>query len=188
MHVDAAPGIDLGEVFWGTTTVVVGVGAAGAGRRLWRLEHMTPPAAPPRPAPLPPAGSAARAGLERLAEREWVLAGLLAHLGSAADDPRLVAADAAAALRKHGARVAAVEAARRVAPPESRAGLDAAVAVLVRQLDDGVAGYDALVVAAADAVSASASLQAGDALLAYRLTDATEALAGLARGLREVGG
>jgi hypothetical protein len=186
MHVDPAPGIELAEVFWGTTTAIVAAGAVGTGRRLWKLEHTSPPVAPPRPAPLPPAGSAARGALGRLAERERVLADLLAHLGSAADDPRLVAADAAAALRAHGARVTAVEAARSGAPPESRAGLDAAVAVLARQLDEGVAGYDALVVAAADAVSASATLQAGNPVLAQRLTDATDALAGLAQGLRDV--
>jgi len=188
MHVDPAPGIELGEVFWGTTTVLVGAGAVGAGRRLWQLERTSPPVMPPRPAPLPPAGSAARGALVRLAERERVLADLLVHLGPAADDPRLVAADAAGALRTHGARVTAVEAARRGAPPDSRAGLDAAVMVLARQLDDGVDGYDALVIAAADAVSASASLQTGDPVLALRLTDATDALAGLARGLREVAG
>jgi hypothetical protein len=188
MHVDPAPGIEFGEVFWGTATVIVGAGAVGAGRRLWQLERTSPPVAPPRPAPLPPAGSAARGALERLAERERVLADLLAHLGPAADDPRTVAADAAAALRTHGTRVAAVEAARRGAPPDSRAGLDAAVAVLTRQLDEGVAGYDALVVAAADAVSASATLQAGEPVLAQRLADATDTLAGLAQGLREVAG
>lgn len=190
MHVDPAPGIELGELFWGTTTVLVGAGAVGAGQRLWRLERTAPPVAPLRPAPLPPAGSAARGALQRLAERERVLGDLLLHLGPAAEDPRLVAADAAAALRLHGARIASVEAARRGAPAESRPGLDAAVAVLVRQLDGGVAGYDALVVAAADAVSASATLSVsvGDSVLAQRLTDATDALAGLARGLREISG
>jgi len=190
MHVDPTPGIDLGEVFWGSTTVVVGAGAVGTGRRLWQLEH-NPPVAPPRtapPPPLPPAGSAARRPLQRLAERERVLADLLAHLGPAADDPRLVAAGAAAALRAHGARVAAVEAARHGAAPASRAGLDAALAVLTHQLDDGVAGYDELVAAAADAVAASATLQAGDPMLAQRLAEATDALAGLAQGLREVTG
>jgi hypothetical protein len=58
--------------------------------------------------------------------------------------------------------------------------------VLLRRLDDGVAGYDALVVAAADAVSASATFQAGEPVLAARLQDATDALAGLAAGLRDV--
>jgi hypothetical protein len=194
MHVDPTPGIDLGEVFWGSTTVVAGAGAAGAGRRLWQLERNPPSVAPPRPAraaraaPLPPVGSAARGPLQRLAERERVLADLLAHLGPAAEDPRLVAAGAAAALRTHGARMAAVEAARHGAAPASRAGLDTALAVLARQLDDGVAGYDALVAAAAAAVAASATLQAGDPVLAQRLTDATDALAGLAQGLREVAG
>jgi hypothetical protein len=43
-------------------------------------------------------------------------------------------------------------------------------------------------VAAADAVSASATLSVADPVLAQRLADATDALAGLARGLREVSG
>jgi hypothetical protein len=79
-----------------------------------------------------------------------------------------------------------VDRARSGAPPAARAGLDAALGVLVQQLDDGVAGYDALVVAAADAVSATATFKAGDPVLASRLTGATDALAGLAAGLREV--
>src|SRR5438105_3788323 len=63
-HADHHPGIGLGEVFWGSTTVVVGAGATGAGRRLWQLERSAPPVAPTRPAPLPPAGSVARGPLE----------------------------------------------------------------------------------------------------------------------------
>jgi hypothetical protein len=97
-----------------------------------------------------------------------------------------VAADAAAGLRRHADRVTAVHRARVGAPPASRPGLDAALGVLLRQLDDGVSGYEALVVAAADAVSASATFQAGDPVLASRLTDATDALAGLAAGMRDV--
>ena len=59
---------------------------------------------------------------------------------------------------------------------ELAAGLDAAVAVLVERLDAGVAAYAALVVAAADAVAASATLQAGDPVLLLRLTEATDSL------------
>jgi hypothetical protein len=167
----------------GLATVLVGLKAVEAGRRVWRLEHTAAP--PPSAAPLP-RGSAAWPAMQRLAERERVLADLLSHLGPSADDTRCVAADAVAALRTHAARVSAVDRARRGAVPAARAGLDAALAVLVQQLDDGVAGYDALVVAAADAVSAAATFQAGDPVLASRLADATDTLAGLAAGLREV--
>jgi hypothetical protein len=124
--------------------------------------------------------------MDRLAEREKVLADLFGHLGAGADSACAVAADAAAALRVHAARVTSVDQARRGAPPDSRASLDTAVAGLRGQLDAGVAGYDALVVAAADALSASASVEAGDKVLAARLQDATDELAGLAAGLRDV--
>jgi hypothetical protein len=182
-HADGGPGVQAGEVLWGVGTVLAAGKTAAAGRRVWRLEHTAPPS--PAAGPLP-RDSAAWPAMRRLAERERVLAGLIAHLGGNADETRAVAADAAAALRGHAARVTAVDRARRGAPPASRAGLDAALGVLVRQLDDGVAGYDALVVAAADAVSASAAFQTGDPVLGHRLADATDALAGLAAGLREI--
>ncbi|MEN3361968.1 MAG: hypothetical protein V7637_5950 [Mycobacteriales bacterium] len=177
------PGIQAAQVFWAACTAVAAVKTAGAGYRVWRLAHT----APPLPAPQPlPRDAAAYPAMRRLDERERVLADLLSHIGPAADDTRGVAADAAAALRRHASRATAVDRARAGAPPTSRAGLDAALGVLVQQLDDGVAGYEALVLAAADAVSASATLQAGDPVLGARLADATDRLAGLAAGLRDV--
>jgi hypothetical protein len=186
-----APGLDVVEVGFGGAAAVVGVAALGAARRLRHLHRNPPPAPRPRDLPRPrrpPRDCPARGPLDRLAERERALAGLLGHLGAAGDEPREVAVDAAATLRELGARVTAVDRARRGALPASAAGLDAAVAVLVRQLETGVAGYDALVVAAADAVAASATLQAGDAVLLLRLTEATDSLAGLAQGLHEIAG
>jgi hypothetical protein len=172
----------------GGATAVIAVGAVGAGLRLRTLQR-TP--VPPTPAPRVPAmrlprDSPARHPLDRLAERERVLTGLLAHLGPAAAEPSAVAADAAAELRDLGARTVAVHQARRGAPAGAVAGLDAAVAVLVDQLEAGVAAYDALVVAAAEAVAAEATLHAGDPVLLLRLTEATDSLAGLADGLRQV--
>ena len=158
---------------------------AGCGTCAGTRRHRPVPGTCPAPR-RPPRGCPARRPLDRLAERERALAGLLGHLGAAGDEPREVAADAAATLRELGARTTAVDRARRGAPPASAAGLDAAVAVLMRQLEAGVAAYDALVVAAADAVAASATLQAGDPVLLLRLTEATDSLAGLAQGLREV--
>jgi hypothetical protein len=185
-QVGSAPGVEASEVLVGAATCVVAVGTARAARKVWRLERAAPPAFTPPPAPLPPRGSVARPALDRLAERERALGGLLTHLGSSADDIRPTAADAAAALRELGSRVAAVDAARQGAGASARGPLDSAVAALVRQLDQGVEAYDALVVAAADALSASATLRAGDPALTRRLTEATDALAGLAAGLREV--
>lgn len=186
-----APGWTVAEVGFGTAAAVVGLAAAGAGRRLRQLRQHPPPAPRPRDLPRskrPPRDCPARRPLDRLAERERALAGLLAHLGAAAEEPRAVALDAAATLRELGARVTAVDRARRGAAPASAAGLGAAVATLVSQLDSGVVAYDALVVAAADAVAASATLRAGDPVLMLRLTEATDSLAGLAAGLRAVAG
>jgi hypothetical protein len=174
--VGARPGLEPAELAWGGATAVVAAGAVAAvARPLSTLRR------PARDCP-------ARGPIDRLAERERVLAGLLAHLGPEAAEPRAVAADASAILRDLGARVAVVDRARRGAPPGSAAGLDAAVAVLVGQLEAGVVAYDSLVLAAAEAVAASASLRAGDPLLTLRLTEATDTLAGLAAGLREVTG
>jgi len=184
-----APGLEAAEVGFGGAAAVVALTALAAGRRLRELRRTTAPRPRPRDLPRPkrpPWDCPARAPLDRLAARERALAGLLVHLGSAADEPRAVAADAAAALRELGDRIAAVDRARRGAAPASAAGLGAAVAGLVGQLEAGIAGYDALVVAAADAVAASATLRAGDPVLLLRLTEATDSLAGLAEGLHEI--
>ena len=78
------------------------------------------------------------------------------------------AGEADAALRWQAARLAAVEPHR---------GADAH---LMRSLYDGVAAQERLVGAVADLVAASDPLAVG------RLQDATDALHGLAQGLREV--
>ncbi|MFL6128510.1 MAG: phage shock envelope stress response protein PspM [Mycobacteriales bacterium] len=183
-----APGWSVAEVGFGGAAAVVGAAALGAGRRLRQLRQH-PPRPHDRPWPKrPPRDCPTRRPLDRLADRERALAGLLHHLGAAGDEPREVAGRAAATLRELGARTTAVDRARRGASPASVAGLDAAVAVLVDRIEAGVAGYDRLVVAAADAVAASATLRAGDPVLLLRLTEATDSLAGLAAGLREVAG
>ena len=187
LTVGSVPDVEVSELAWGSAAGVVALAAFGAARRVWRLERTpAPPPALPRPGPLPPRDALARPAMERLAERQRVLAGLLDHLGPAADETRRVAADAAVALRAHATRLTAVDRARRGVAADVRAGLDTAIGVLLRQLHDGLAGYEALVAAAADAVCASASLHFADPVLARRLADATDALAGLAAGLREV--
>ncbi|HEX5493557.1 MAG TPA: hypothetical protein VFX70_03150 [Mycobacteriales bacterium] len=188
--VGAAPGVELGEVFWGTATGFAGLGLLAGVRRVWLLERSGKPPRPAAPAPLPPAGSAARAPLERLASRERALADLLALLGPPATDVAAEAAAAAATLREHAGRLLAVETARRGVPAEAAAGLDAVVATLRQRLEEGVSGYDRVVSAAADAVAASGGGQAGgpDRSALYRLEDAADTLVGLARGLREVAG
>jgi hypothetical protein len=140
-----------------------------------------PPPAPPPPAIAPPAPiapppdprSAAWPAVRRLeAVREDLvrLLPLVAPAGrSVADEAWHAAAEADAALRWQAARLAAVEP-YRGADPE-----------LMRALYAGVEAQERLVLAVADLVAASA-----DPLATARLQDATDALHGLAQGLREV--
>lgn len=188
--VGAAPGVELGEVFWGSVTGCAVVGVLGSVRRVWSLERSPRPARPVTAPPLPPVGSVARAPMERLASRERALTDLLALLGPGAADVGTEAAVAARALREHAGRVVAVEAARRGVPAEAAPGLDAALATLRQRLEEGVSGYDRVVSAAADAVAAAGGGTSGrlDGSVLYRLEDAADTLVGLARGLREVAG
>jgi hypothetical protein len=168
----AAPGPEITEYGLGAVAVVVGWRAVGSGRRLARLRRE--PAPPPRPDRLPK-DSPARGPLDRLAHQEQALHGLLAHLGDVAAEPRRVAASAAAGLRELGGRLTAVDRAHRLS-----GRLDDAVGALQRQLHEGLAAFDALVVAAADAVAADAGLRTP-----APLREATDALAGYAAGLRD---
>jgi hypothetical protein len=169
----AAPGPEITEYGLGAGAVLVGWRAVLAGRRLTELRRQP---VPPRRAARPPKDSPARGPLERLAYQEQALHGLLAHLGEAAAEPRRVAATAAAGLRDLGARLTAVDRAHRLS-----GSLDAAVEALRHQLCAGLASYDALVVAAADAVAADSGLRTYASL-----QEATDALAGYAAGLRAI--
>lgn len=133
--------------------------------------------------------------MERLAEGEASLFELLRQLSVPSSvgtmpvsevsvaDARQTADEAAAALRGLAARIQAIERGRNAAPARERAALDAAVAKLREQLDDGLEGYGGLVAAAGHTVAA-----AGDGLITSKqaLTDATDRLAGLAMALREL--
>lgn len=169
----AASSPEAAEAGLGLVTVAAGWQALRSGRRLRALRQAP---VPPARAVRAPKDSPARGLLDRLGRQEQALHQLLAHLGEAADDPRRVAAGAAAGLRELGARLTAVDRAHRLS-----GHLDAAVAGLRDQLEAGLASYDALVVAAGDAVAADAGLRAYP-----RLEEATDALAGLAAGLREL--
>ena len=136
---------------------------------------MGPPAAPsvpPVPMP-PPAHSAAFPAVKRLElvrAELYRLLPLVAPVGREAGEQAWhAAAEADTTLRWQAARLAAVEP-HRGADPE-----------LLRHLEDGVACQERLVTAVADLVAASA-----DPLARGRLQDATDALHGLAQGLREL--
>jgi hypothetical protein len=187
---------DLSQLAEGIAGVVV-FGALGvkSGVRLVGLRRTVLPVSAPGPAPLPPAGSAAREPLERLAEGEASLAELLRQLSRPSSlgttavpevsvaDARATAEEAAQALRGLAERLQAVERARNATPVADRGTLDSAVATLREQLDDGLAGYGGLIAAAGHAVAASSGgMQASK----QALTDATDHLAGLAMALREL--
>ncbi|MEV6627045.1 hypothetical protein AB0M83_38560 [Amycolatopsis sp. NPDC051106] len=175
--------------------VVFGTFGVRSGLKLRELKRTPLPAAPAGPPPLPPAGSAAREPMERLAECEASLGELLRQLSVPSSvgttpvsevsvaDAGQTATEAAAALRGLAARIQAIERGRNSAPAREQAALDAAVGKLREQLDDGLEGYRGLVAAAGHTVAASS-----DGLVTSKqaLTDATDRLAGLAMALREL--
>ncbi|MGP4018137.1 phage shock envelope stress response protein PspM [Saccharopolyspora sp. 5N708] len=188
----------LGELGWlvqDTTTfglgglaVISGVGAVGAGLKYRRLKRTPLPEPLPEPVALPPQGSAAREPMQWLRDAEQSLHGSLSQLtsagaGSAAADARGTADNAADELRRVAQRLLAVEAATRHAPAAERSELRADVQRLRAELDEGVEGYGGLVAAAGRAVAASGAPEQK-----HLLQDATDRLAGLAAGLRELSG
>jgi hypothetical protein len=168
----AVPGPEAAEVGLGLVTVAAGWQAVRSSRRLRLLRRLP---APPGRVPRPPKDSPARGPLDRLGRQEQALHALLGHLGEIADEPRRVAASAAAGLRELGDRLTAVDRAHRLSD-----GLADAVAALRGQLVAGLAAYDALVVAAGDAVAADVGRRGPDPAL----QEATDTLAGLAAGFR----
>ncbi|MFI5612867.1 hypothetical protein [Amycolatopsis sp. NPDC051903] len=183
-------------VLSGFGTIVFGTFSARTGLKLRELKKLElPAAATAPPPPLPPAGSAAREPMERLAESEASLGELLRQLsvptslGTTAvpeisvADARTTAREAAAALRGLAARIQAIERGRNSAPARERAALDAAIAKMREQLDDGIEAYGSLVAAAGRAVAASSD---GMGTSKQALTEATDHLAGLALALREL--
>lgn len=166
------------ESGWGVLAVV----ASGiAGLRAYqdvcvlRRPPLPPPAQLPVALPSPHPRSAAYPAVRRLevARAELTrLVPLIAPIGrEAAAEAWHAAAEADGALRWQAARLSAVEPVR---------GLEQSV---LEPLYDGVAAQERLVTAVADLVVAST-----DPLAVSRLQDATDALHGLAAGLREVRG
>ena len=133
-------------------------------------EPFQPP--PPLPVPPPPA-SVAFPYVRRLEAVRDEMRRLLPLVGpsgrEAAEEGWQAASEADTALRWQAARIAAVEGHRPVDP------------ALLQALEEGVGCQERLVAAVADLVAASA-----DPLATGRLQDATDALHGLAEGLREL--
>jgi hypothetical protein len=155
--------------------VVAGVCGLRAYRKVRTLR--LPPLAPlALPAPVPPAvdrRSAAFPAVLRLERAHQELARLLPLVPEVgrevAGEAWRAAAEVDGALRWQAVRLSAVEPHRRL-EPEALTGLS-----------DGIASQERLVAAVADLVAASA-----DPLATRRLQEATDAVHGLAAGLREV--
>jgi hypothetical protein len=117
-------------------------------------------------------------------------------------DDILAAADSAeAGLRRQAQDLTGVLRARRAAPPDATAQLDATAALMRRQIHDGVDGYGGLVSAASEAVAASRALAEHGGLGGARLPTGqlppgaishgelqspTDQLRALAAGMREL--
>jgi hypothetical protein len=165
---------DAGDA-WLVTAVIATAVAFRAAALLIRPPVVPDPPALLRPAfpPPPPPGSAAFPAVRRLEDARAAMARLAPLVAPAgrevADEARRTASDADTALRWQAARLAAVEPHRGAEP------------ALMDLLYSGVVAQERLVVGMADLVSASADPHA-----VARLQDATDALHGLAQGLREV--
>lgn len=157
---------------------VSAVAAWSAARSVAVIRSPAPPPPPALPAavplpPPPPPGSAVFPAVRRLETVRVELGRLLPLVSpagrAAAEEAWEAAAEADLALRWQAARLAAVEPHGSLDPQ------------LLQTLDDGVRCQERLVTAVAALVAASA-----DPLAGGRLQDATDALHGLAQGLREV--
>ncbi|MCA1712183.1 MAG: hypothetical protein LC789_11315 [Actinobacteria bacterium] len=183
-HLPGEIAVAVGSVAVGAATAsqafLLAGGAAGLCALRNGLRLIRPPEVPEAPAlpalrvpPAPPPGSAAFAAVRRLEAARLSLARLVPLVApagrDAADEAWRTAGEADLALRWQAARLAAVEPHRGAEP------------ALVDQLYTGVVAQERLVAGLADLVSASA-----DPLATLRLQDATDALHGLAQGLREV--
>ncbi|WP_425487237.1 phage shock envelope stress response protein PspM, partial [Micromonospora maritima] len=119
----------------------------------------------------------------RLDRAALTLAGLTGRMTGLAEPAVREAAEADRSLRELASRVAGVERALNMAP---RGPLAEVHATLVTQLEDGVAAYERLVVAAAGYVAEDARPTVEHAAAAARLTEATDLLHGVASALAEL--
>jgi hypothetical protein len=133
-------------------------------------------------------GSAVAKAWDRLDRASLTLQGLSARLtGGPGEEAVLEAASAEHWLRDLGQRVASVERAVPISPPDQRAGLATAHESLARQFTEGVSAYERLVAAAAGWVAEDGQPVADERHPSFfRLVEATDRLRGLADGLSEL--
>lgn len=130
-------------------------------------------------------GTSAAEPWARLDRAGTTFTGLRGRLTGVAEPAVAEATAADRSLRDLAARVADVERAIRLAPPETRRPLQEARVALSGQLDSGVAAYERLVVAAAGYVAENARPDV-EHPAAARLTEATDLLHGVASALAEL--
>ena len=132
-------------------------------------------------------GSAITLAWDRLDRASSTLVGLAGRLHGPGEEALLEAATAEHWLRDLGQRVASVEKAIPLSPPDRRPALEQSHASLAEQFVEGVEAYERLVAAAASYVAEDGHPLADMKHPAFSsLIDATDRLRGLAEGLSEL--
>ncbi len=132
-------------------------------------------------------GSAVATAWGRLDRASQTLQVLSARLTGPGEEAVLEAATAEHWLRDLGQRVAGVERAVPLSPPDQRPALEAAHESLAGQFTEGVTAYERLVAAAAGWVAEDGQPVADERHPSFfRLVEATDRLRGLADGLSEL--
>jgi hypothetical protein len=132
-------------------------------------------------------GSAITQAWDRLDRASSTLVGLAGRLHGPGEEALLEAATAEHWLRDLGQRVASVERAIPLSPPDQRAALEQSHVGLAEQFVEGVEAYERLVAAAASYVAEDGHPMADMKHPAFSsLVDATDRLRGLAEGLSEL--
>lgn len=128
--------------------------------------------------------SASASAWDRLLSASRAMEGLAGRLPLSASESVTEGLAAERALRDLAYRIVDVERGLAAAPVDARGSLQHARDALVAQLTEGVEAYERLVAAVAECVAEGA--RSADNAAAQHLTEATDRLVGLARGLGEM--
>jgi hypothetical protein len=131
-------------------------------------------------------GSAVAQAWDRLDRAAITLTGLAGRLTGPGEAATLEAAVAEQWLRDLGQRVASVERALPLSPPDQRPGLEQAHESLAGQFTEGVTAYERLVAAAASFVAEEGQPASSQHPALSSLIEATDRLRGIAEGLSEL--
>ncbi|MEU4214597.1 hypothetical protein [Actinoplanes sp. NPDC026623] len=131
-------------------------------------------------------GSAVAQAWDRLDRASATLVGLAGRLTGAGESAMLEAAVAEQWLRDLGQRVASVERAIPLSPPDQRPGIEHAHESLAKQFTEGVTAYERLVAAAASYVAEDGHPITDQHPALTGLVEATDRLRGVAEGLSEL--